>query len=668
MCGIGGLLSPGGLGPYHEEILDSMTLSLSHRGPDGKGVWMDDSAAIGLCHTRLAVIDLSDRASQPMADPQGRAVLTYNGEIYNYRELRSQLRSSGWQFTSDSDTEVVLKACLQWGVGPALERFVGMFAFAFWHVGERALYLVRDRMGIKPLYYGRASGGRVSGGRSGDGSARGDRPDDDLIFASELKALCVHPGFDRVLDINSLEHYLMLQYVPSPGSIYRDAKKLPAGHFLRVSPEGETMTKYWEPGMAAYSGPGDPHEVDGELASMIQEAISSRLVSDVPVGTFLSGGLDSCLVTSGIQGTSSEPLSSYTVSYAEEEFDEGPWAAQAATQLGVPHRVLKVTSSDLLETIDDLPWIYDEPLSDPSALPLVLLSRFAREEVTVILSGDGGDETFGGYDRYSFLERYWVTAGKLPLLFRQGLSSLMRSVPPGLAGTAYSALFHATGRSRPVENFPGKWEKLLRVIQQGSYGEAYQASIGIFSTKETARLLGREGKVELPGAFESFGKEMASSSERIRAMMELDQRTFLPEDVLAKVDRASMASGLEVRVPLLDHRIVSLSRQYGTSALFENRKGKAPLRRLAMKSLAPDLVNRPKMGFTLPLDSWFRTELRETVRERLLSPGNSLEGLVNEKEVKNLVDDHLAGRANYHEKLYNLMVLNGWMERWTRAA
>jgi asparagine synthase (glutamine-hydrolysing) len=657
MCGIGGLLSPGGLGPHHNDILGSMMHSLDHRGPDSNGVWMDEGAGIGLCHTRLAVIDLSERASQPMIAPDGRAALSYNGEIYNYRELRSELKSCGWRFVSDSDTEVVLYACLEWGVPRALDRFTGMFAFAFWHARERALYLVRDRMGIKPLYYGRTQGERGGAGRS----------EGELVFASELKALCEHPGFDRTIDTSSLEQYLMLQYVPSPGSIYRDARKLPPGHYLRLAPEGESLERYWEPDKALDEGLFDARHADEQLAAGIDEAITGRLISDVPVGTFLSGGLDSCLVTAAIQRTTSDPLTSFTISYQEEEFDEGPWAAQAAQYLGIPHRVVKVTSRDLLETIDDLPWIYDEPLSDPSALPLVLLSRSAREDVTVILSGDGGDELFGGYDRYRFLERYWSTAGRLPVSLRRALSSLLRAVPPRFPGTVYGKVFSAMGRSRPVENFPGKWEKLIRLFQQEKHAEAYQSSIGIFSAKETARLLGREGEVDLPGPFKRFGSAVDSSTEGIRAMMNLDQQTFLPEDVLAKVDRASMAAGLEVRVPLLDHRIVSLSQQYPVSALFEGRKGKAPLRRLARKTLTPEIINRPKMGFTLPLDRWFRNELRETVIERLLSPGNALEGTVDRSVVENLVHGHLSGRGNYHEKLYNLMILNGWMERWTRA-
>ncbi|MDT8394984.1 MAG: asparagine synthase (glutamine-hydrolyzing) [bacterium] len=653
MCGIGGLLSPGGLGPHHHDILGSMTLSLAHRGPDGSGVWMDEGMGIGLCHTRLAVIDLSSRASQPMTSPDGRGVLSYNGEVYNYRELKSELGKTGWRFVSDSDTEVVLAACLTWGVPQALGRLVGMFAFALWHTRERTLYLARDRIGIKPLYYGRTGGGRAG---------------EDLVFASELKALCEHPGFSRTVDPRSLEQYFMLQYVPAPGSIYRDAKKLPPGHYLRLAPEGERLTRYWKPDEMIDPAGGRPEDLDERLADMIDEAISARMVSDVPLGTFLSGGLDSCLVTAGMRRAVSGPLSSYTVSYREEEFDESPWAMQAARQLDVRHHLLEVDSRDLQAEMHHMPWIFDEPMSDPSALPLVLLSRFARKEVTVILSGDGADELFGGYDRYRFLERYWAGAGRLPAPFRRALSALLGSIPPGLPGTAYGRFFAAMGRPRPVENFPGKWEKLIRLLQQEGRAEEYQSSIGIFSAKETARLLGREGEVKLPGSFEELASGAPGDSGGIKAMMDLDLRTFLPEDVLAKVDRASMAAGLEVRVPLLDHRVVSLSRQYPVSGLFEGRRGKAPLRRLARQTPTSDLVDRPKMGFTLPLDRWFRKELRDTIQDRLLSPGSVLEGTVDPGIVRKLVQGHLSGRGNYHEKLYNLMILDGWMDRWTRAA
>ena len=647
MCGIGGIYRRGQIPPAHNSLLEAMADSLSHRGPDGRGTWSDPPSGIGLCHTRLAVLDLSPRGAQPMTDVDGRGWIVYNGEVYNYGALRQELEGLGCRFMSETDSEVVLAACLTWGVEEALDRFLGMFAFALWIPGESALYLVRDRMGIKPLYYGWAG--------------------DDLVFGSELKALCVHPGFSRTVDPRALELFLMLQYIPSPGTIYTDARKLPPGHFIRLDPEGETLVAWWDPdhvhNETEWMGSGSPVL---ELSGLLDDSVHRRLVSDVPLGAFLSGGMDSGLVVAAMGRTGVSPPSTFTVSYAEDDYDEGPMAADVAGYLGTRHHQVKIDSRTLLDRIFDLPQIFDEPLSDPSALPMIVLSRLAREHVTVILSGDGGDELFGGYDRYRAVDGYLNRFAGLSPSIRRSAAAIMAGIPSRSLARVYSFLKKVSGRA-PVENFPGKWEKLLKLIVQNDPASAYQTSIGIFSAAEAGEALGGQKVPALPDAFLSC-LNGPSNSSFIRRMMDLDTRTFLADDVLAKVDRASMASGLEVRVPLLDHRIVQWSRRVDDEDLFEGSKGKAPLRRLARRDLPAHIANRPKMGFTMPLDSWMRGELRDLLNQYLGTGSRVLENYFDPGYVNRLVREHLTGQSNHHEKLWNLLVFALWEEKWKPAA
>ena len=582
-----------------------------------------------------------------MTDADGRGWIVYNGEVYNYKEIRGELEDLGCRFMSETDTEVVLVACLTWGVEEALGRFLGMFAFALWIPGESALYLVRDRMGIKPLYYGWAG--------------------DDLIFGSELKALCAHPGFTRSVDPRALELFLMLQYIPSPRTIYNDARKLPPGHFMRLDPEGEILVAWWDPdhvnGLDEATGTGSNGP---ELSGLLDDSVRRRLVSDVPLGAFLSGGMDSGLVVAAMGRTGGSPPATFTVSYAEDDFDEGPVAAHVAGHLGTRHHQVKIDSRTLLDRILDLPQIFDEPLSDPSALPMIVLSRLAREHVTVILSGDGGDELFGGYDRYRAVDSYLNRFAGLSPSMRRSAAAIMAGVPSRFLARAYSFMKKVSGRT-PVENFPGKWEKLLKLIVQNDPASAYQTSIGIFSAVEAGEALGRQQVPALPDTFSSF-LNGPSGTSFVRRMMDLDTRTFLADDVLAKVDRASMASGLEVRVPIIDHRIVQWSRRAEDEDLFEGRKGKAPLRKLARRDLPAHIAGRPKMGFTMPLDSWLRGELRELINQYLGAGSRVLEDYFDPRYVNQLIREHLTGRSNHHEKLWNLLVFALWEERWKPMA
>jgi len=582
-----------------------------------------------------------------MTDVHGRGWIVYNGEVYNYVAIRRELEGLGCRFMSDTDSEVVLVACLTWGVEKALSRFLGMFAFALWIPGESALYLVRDRMGIKPLYYGWAG--------------------DDLIFGSELKALCAHPAFTGTVDPRALELFLMLQYIPSPKTIYTDARKLPPGHFMRLDPGGETLVAWWDPDHVEDLdvSPGTV-PLYPELSGLLDDSVQRRLVSDVPLGAFLSGGMDSGLVVAAMTRMGGSHPSTFTVSYQEDDYDEGPVAADVGAYLGTDHHQVTIDSRTLLDRIFDLPVIFDEPHSDPSALPMIVLSRLAREHVTVVLSGDGGDELFGGYDRYRVVESYLKRFVGLSPSIRRSVAALMAGLPSRSMARVYSFLKNVSGKAS-VENFPGKWEKLLKLIIQNDPASAYQTSIGIFSAIEAGEALGRQQALALPDTFQTC-LNGPSETSFIRRMMDLDTRTFLADGVLTKVDRASMASGLEVRVPLLDHRIVQWSRRVDDKDLFEGSKGKAPLRQLARRDLPKHIADRPKMGFTMPLESWLRGELRDLLNQYLGTGSRVLENYFDPDYVNRLVREHMTGQSNHHEKIWNLLVFALWEERWKPTA
>ncbi len=652
MCGIAGMFKPGssgGLSPRDVASLPGMRDSLAHRGPDGSGEWCDAPAGIALAHARLAVLDLSSRGAQPMADPGGRGIISYNGEVYNFRQIRRELEGEGVVFLSGTDTEVVLQSCLRWGVRQALSRFNGMFAFALWAARERALYLVRDRMGVKPLYHGRAG--------------------DALVFGSTLAALVAHPRFSPVIDPDSFASYLMLRYVPAPATIYRDARKLAPGHYLKVSASGEELVRWYEPpagdaeAEAGGRGPSPRgiEEASRELEELLADSVRLRLVSDVPLGVFLSGGMDSSVVAALMARAGGARPLAFTVGYAGGEFDESARAGRVARSLGADHRVLTVRPADLPDRLPYLASLFDDPLSDPSALPLALLARSARPAATVALSGDGADELFGGYDRYRFFRGGGGRPFRLPRPLRRALAGALRTVPARWAAGAWRRSGAYLPARHRVGNFAGKWEKTVSLLGQDSFGAAYLASVGAFSPSQASDLLGRD--VHPPAAFAL----LSPGAGRARPLQLLDQVTFLPDDVLTKVDRAGMASSLEIRDPLLDHRIVEWARRLPEDLLFEEGRGKAPLRALARRlvpACGPDL---PKMGFALPLAEWFRGPLRPLVAGRLGERAVAEEGLLDPRVVARLAADHQSGRADHSERLWNLLFFSMWRERWKPA-
>ncbi|MDD3312791.1 asparagine synthase (glutamine-hydrolyzing) [Pseudodesulfovibrio sp.] len=630
MCGITGFLSPSGAtGDRLRATAQAMADSLAHRGPDGDGIWTDAAAGVALGHRRLAILELSPLGAQPMASADGRFVIVFNGEVYNHQTLRPELEAAGYAFRGTSDTETMLAAIGRWGLVPALERFVGMFAFALWDRETRELHLVRDRMGIKPLYYGRA-------GR-------------DFVFGSELKALRAHPDFAAEVDRDALCLYFRHNYVPAPHSICRGVRKLEPGCLLTLRP-GESepaVTRWWSARDVWERGDARPFagtedEALDELERLLGDAVAKRMLSDVPLGAFLSGGIDSSTVVALMQAASSRPVKTFSIGFGERAFDEAPYARAVAEHLGTDHTELILSPKDLLEVVPSIPEYWDEPFSDSSQIPTYCVSRLARRSVTVSLSGDGGDELFAGYGRY-FWARKWRFVEPVPLPLRR------------LAALAGKALPEAAWRVLGPKGTRLRWR--LDGLCSGDFQHFYRYLLSHFKDPAALVLGGREPETALsrPGP---------ALSDRFRLMTLLDVETYLPDDILTKVDRASMAVSLEARVPILDHRVAAFAAALPTSMKVRDGRGKWLLRRLLRRYVPDALVERPKMGFGVPIERWLGHELRDWC-ESLLDEGRMREqGYLDAGAVRRIWRDYLAGQGNWYYYLWDVLMFQAWLDRW----
>ncbi len=621
MCGIvGGVRHP--FEPFAAD-LDRAVAALALRGPDDRGRFEDPAAGVALGHTRLSVIDLTAAGHQPMASDDGRVHIVYNGEVYNFKEIRRRLEQRGHSFRSATDTEVILKAYLEWGTR-CLQRFVGMFALAVWDGPRRRLLIARDRLGIKPLYYHLRPG--------------------CLLFASELKALAAFDTFPRALDPGALPLFLHYGYIPSPRSVFRDTWKLPPGHFAVWQDGALAITPYWQVPPAG-SAAEPAAEALERLHGLLAVAVKARLVSDVPLGALLSGGIDSSLVAALMQAAHPEPVRTFTIAFEAAGYNEAGWAARVARHLGTRHTEFTVTAGEAREVIARLPEIYDEPFADSSALPTFLVSRLARGQVTVALSGDGGDEFFGGYERYRSTA---LAAGALGRL------------APETVDRWYRRLRHRLPPRLRVANLADKWGKLMAQFAQNDLQGLYRAAVCLWSAQDAEALTG----VALPeGTFEAVFAENAGLPARTR-LMRLDQRTYLPDAMLTKVDRASMAVSLEVRVPLLDHRVVEYAAGLAESFLYADGAGKYPLRTLLARYLPRPLFEREKMGFGVPVGQWMRGDLKEMVRDYLSPARLAREGRLNPARVESRLAAHLSGRENHSHRLWAVLMWEMWRERW----
>jgi asparagine synthase (glutamine-hydrolysing) len=646
MCGIAGLWDFG-KNAADADLL-SMTATLSRRGPDDVGLFTNQEDGIGLGHRRLSILDLSSRGRQPMADAAGSVRVTFNGEIYNYREIRQELVARGHQFRTNTDTEVILHAYNEWGTN-CLARFRGMFAFALWDVTRKKLVLCRDRLGVKPLYY--YYDGRL------------------LLFASELKALMAHPGFRKNLHAGALALYLQFGCVPAPRSIFTNTSKVRPGCYVEISSDGELKERsYWRvDDYRAENGDGHLTEaqVEDELVPLLREAFAYRLVSDVPVGIFLSGGIDSSLVAAVLKREAHENIRTFTVGFDDASVDESHWAKAVARHLGAEHTEFRCSEQEALQIVTHLPEIYDEPFSDASAVPTYLLCKAARDQVKVALSADGGDEFFCGYSHYMMFAGVWEQLARIPVQLRGVLSAAVktlrliprRGLEPLLAETCrrfFSGLEPA--------DLSDKLLKLSHVLESPSFHEAYISALSIWP-KEELRRLATGLRSRGPVGVQSSSGAMDTPLE----MMLTDAQMYLPDDLLVKVDRASMAVGLEVREPLLDHRLVEYAIALPHRFKYQGGTSKYILRRILYKYVPRHLVDRRKQGFSVPLAGWLRSALKPLALRALDPVRIRRQGIFSPAYVKRIVDPFMEGARVSAKKVWNLLQFQLWHQRWLEA-
>jgi asparagine synthase (glutamine-hydrolysing) len=620
MCGIAGFANVDGR-PADAALLRRMTDVIAHRGPDGEGYRVD--GGIGLGHRRLAIIDLAT-GDQPMGNDDGTIWITYNGEVYNFRELRAELEARGHRFRTTSDTEVIIRAYETFGV-ECLQRLRGMFAFGLWDGRRRQLLLARDRVGIKPLVY------------SWDGRR--------LAFGSEIKALLEDPSVPRDLDWEAFRDYLALAYVPSPRTIFDSIRKVPPGAYLLLSLDhgAPRIERYWDLRFAPDHSVSEDEWLE-RLPHVLGETVARHMVADVPVGAFLSGGVDSSTVVAFMARASSAPIRTFSIGFDEADFDELAYARQVARRYGTAHSEY-VVKPDALEVLPRLTWQLDEPFADSSVIPTYYVSKMTREQVTVALSGDGGDEGFAGYGRYARAEAMHQRLDRFPGIAARPLFRLAsRLLPRGVRGRGYLDLL---GRDAV--------ERYLRLMSQQDSGSLRQlltaearARVAPEVSAEPLRRLIREG----------------APPDYVSTLQYLDVRTYLPDDILTKVDRASMLVSLEARVPLLDHVLMEFLATMPSGLKLRNGTGKAILKTLMASELPADMLRRPKMGFGVPLGAWFRRELADYARDVLLGRRTRERGLFDARVVAGLLDEHQRGGRDRSSQLWTLMAFEEWARRW----
>lgn len=640
MCGLAGFIAPRAY-DWSLNCADQMAQSIHHRGPDGSGVWSDPSGRVNLAHTRLAIVDLSLEGHQPMLSPSGRFTMVFNGEIYNFKQLRKELEAQGCSFRGHSDTEVLLCGFEVWGIEETVKKSVGMFAIALWDSRENRLHLIRDRVGEKPLYYGLVN--------------------NSLVFSSELKAFKHFPEFSGDINRNSLALMMRHNYIPAPHSIYQDVYKLPAATILSValdSPKDWRVEKYWNFSSVVEEGVNNRRElsdfehIDG-LDRVLRQSISDKMIADVPLGAFLSGGYDSTAVVALMQSISDKPVNTFSIGFHEEGYNEAVHAKFVARHLGTNHTELYVTPGQALGLIPKLPTIYDEPFSDSSQIPTYLVSQMTREKVTVALSGDGGDELFGGYNRYNLANNLWGKLSCLPRPARSGAAGLIGLMSPNLLN-ALLVPFMRLLPSRYRHANPGdKLHKLASILSLPDADAVYMKLLSHWDQPEQLVLGSREPINE---SFQQF----SHLDNFVEKMMAIDTVNYMSDDILTKVDRASMAVSLEARVPLIDHRVIEYAWKLPFNCKIRNNEGKWILKQMLDRYVPRSIMERPKMGFGVPIDQWMRGELKDWC-ESLLDPVKlRQQGFFNEPLVTQKWSEHKSGIRNWQYYLWDVLMFQAW--------
>ena len=641
MCGIVGAF---GNNNASEELVMKMANTIKHRGPDDYGIWSNKKNNIFLAHRRLAIIDLSHNGHQPMLSRSGRYILVFNGEIYNHLEIR-QKYFNNYQWKGTSDTETLLATFEKWGIEIALNHLVGMFSFAVWDSQKESLSLVRDRFGEKPLYYYRGNQG--------------------IVFASELKPIKLLLGNSLELNNDSLSIFLSLSYIPSPNSIYKNVFKLQPGHIATFTSSNNQISKpYWsidEQYSLARQNifDGNDNEAIKMLDILLKNTLKNQSISDVPLGSFLSGGIDSSLVSSLLQSISSEPIKTFTIGFNKKEFDESHYAREIADHLGTDHTELYVSSNDALNIIPSLQDVFDEPFADSSQIPCLLISKLAKKDVTVALSGDGADELFGGYNRYIFTERIWRSINKFPLSFRKLSSKLLSSIPNKLIESILYSSNYLLPSKYELAYPMNKFSKVLEILNSESDIETYYRLISYWSFKPPVI---SENEFD----FHNFLKKYFINSQNnpfLEEMMICDMKYYLTDDILQKVDRASMAYSLESRTPFLDHNIAEFSFSLPTRMKIRNGQGKWILRELLSRYLPRNLFERKKMGFSIPIENWLKGSLREWAGDLLSETNLSKYKMLDSLSINKVWNDHLQGKSNNQYPLWNVLMFISWYEK-----
>ena len=642
MCGLAGFLEPAGLGNDAEERVRRMIRALRHRGPDDEGTWLDAPGGVALGARRLSIIDLSPLGHMPMVSPGGRYVIAYNGELYNFTELRRELEAAGVRFRGRSDTEVLLAAIERWGLDEALRRSVGMFAFALWDREARTLVLCRDRIGEKPLYWGRF----------------GER----VLFGSELKALRQHPHWHGHLDRGALALFLRLGFIPGPHTIYSGVRKVSPGRYLsfRAGLLEPVETRYWSPGdvaaRAASEEEGDLDAWSDRMEQALRRSVRAQLVADVPVGAFLSGGIDSSLITALAQRESAAPVRTFTIGFQDEKFDESRYARAVARHLGTDHTELILSEAETLATVPRLHEVYDEPFADVSQIPTLLVSKLARSKVTVCLSGDGGDELFAGYTRYHWGFAAQKTLERLPRAVKQLAAACVGAAPVGFWNLAARVAAPLLPARLQAPEFEPKLRTVGAMLAAPTPQAFYLTQMSLWHAP--ARVV--SGALEPTTAYTDPASWLGEQHPVAR-LMYLDHLTYLPDDILVKVDRASMAESLELRAPFLDHRVVELAWQVPMRFKLVDGGGKRILKHLLARFVPGELTERPKQGFGVPIGAWLRGALRPWAEDLLAERRLAADGVLEREPVHRLWQRHLLGEEDHGTALWHVLMFQQWL-------
>lgn len=643
MCGFAGFLSKNSISENSHVLLKEMGMAIEHRGPDSAGEWFDTASKIGLSHRRLAIVDLSKAGHQPMFSTSQRFVLSYNGEIYNHLDLRNELEKEGItsKWHGHSDTETLLAGFEHWGIRLTIEKSIGMFAFSVWDKENKRLTLGRDRLGEKPLYYG--------------------WQDNDFLFASELKALKVHPAFKSEINRDAVALLVRHNYIPAPHSIYSGINKLPPGHLLEVNTKDHNIKlhEYWSTNTVCSNTEGSrfsgsPEEAVVALDNYLRDAVKQQMMADVPLGAFLSGGIDSSAVVALMQAQSDKPVKTFSIGFHEEGYNEAIHAKNISKHLGTEHTELYITSDDAMAVIPILAKIYDEPFADPSQIPTFLVSKLAKSKVTVSLSGDGGDEIFCGYSRYIKTYRLWMLISKLPRSIRFLLSKALRV----LSIKAWDKLNGLFINKLKISNFGFKVHKAAEFVTAESIADFYR---GVMShSYEPSKLVVGAKDVETVFSSNKWRFDTETDMEKIMA---LDSASYLPDDILAKVDRASMAVSLESRIPFLSHKVVEFAWKLPLNYKLKNNEAKWCLKEVLYQYVPKSLLDRPKMGFNVPICMWLRGPLKEWASSLLDEDRLRTEGFFDPELVSSLWEEHQSGKNDWQCKLWNILMFQVWYEK-----